>query len=135
MDMNSLPVHYYKQASAWMDTTVFKSWFLNRYVPHVKKHSRGNDIEYSASNNGWQTPEKWLAEDANDPGYQTLSDNEKVRLKENDSENESDSDSEQQQPTISQLKLVKHFRLVYSGWNHRKKLSQLICYWLNSGKI
>ena len=44
--MNSLPVHYYKQTNAWMDTTVFESWFHNKFVPHMKKHCRNNDIEY-----------------------------------------------------------------------------------------
>ena len=29
-----------------VDTTVFESWFHNKFVPHVKKHCRNNDIEY-----------------------------------------------------------------------------------------
>ena len=68
-----------------------------------------NCIGYSESNDGWQTPEQWLAEDANDPGHQMLSDDEivaMVRREENDSENESDSDGEQQ-PTISHAEACK----------------------------
>ena len=94
-----------------------------------------NCLGYSESNDGWQTPEQWLAEDANDPGHQKLSDDEivaMVRREENDSENESDSDSEQQ-PTISHAEACK--ALVYSGWNCKKKLSRFICYWLNSGVL
>ena len=73
-----------------------------------------NSLGYSESNDGWQTPEQWLAEDANDPGHQMLSDDEIVvivRREENDSENESDSDSEQEQPTISHAEACKAFSI------------------------
>ena len=48
----------------------------------------------------WQTPEQWL-EDANDPGYQLLSDDDivtMVRSNEDNSDIESDSDTESQPP-------------------------------------
>ena len=40
MDMNSLPVHYYSQKKAWMDSTLFESWFHDRFMPYAKKLSR-----------------------------------------------------------------------------------------------
>lgn len=33
IDKNDLPVHYYAQKSSWMDSYIFKEWFLNRFVP------------------------------------------------------------------------------------------------------
>ena len=46
MDMNSLPVHYYSQKKAWMDSTLFESWFHDRFVPYAKKFCQDNSIEY-----------------------------------------------------------------------------------------
>ena len=46
MGMNSLPVHYYPQRKAWMDTTVFAQWFHGKFVPHVKKFCENLGIEY-----------------------------------------------------------------------------------------
>ena len=46
MDMSTLPVHYYKQANAWMDANVFQSWFHNKFVLYVKKHCKDNNVEY-----------------------------------------------------------------------------------------
>ena len=46
MDMNSLPVHYYSQKKAWMDTKLFEQWFHDRFVPHVKKYCEENKISF-----------------------------------------------------------------------------------------
>ena len=35
VDMESLPVHYYSQKNAWMDTALFTKWFHDRFVPNV----------------------------------------------------------------------------------------------------
>ena len=46
MDMKLLPVHYYYQKKAWMDSHIFESWFHNELVPYVKKFCKDNKIEY-----------------------------------------------------------------------------------------
>ncbi len=45
MDMNSLPVHYYLQKKAWTDSTLFESWFHDRFVLYAKKFYQDNIIE------------------------------------------------------------------------------------------
>ena len=37
MNMDMLPVHYFFQKKAWMNTDIFENWFQNFFVPHVKK--------------------------------------------------------------------------------------------------
>lgn len=44
--MNLLPVHYYSQNKAWMNTKLFELWFQDRFVPHVKKFCKENKITY-----------------------------------------------------------------------------------------
>ena len=44
MDMNNLPVHYYCQKKAWMDTKLFETWFYHRFVMLV-----GNKLSSSPS--------------------------------------------------------------------------------------
>ncbi len=34
----SLPVKYYAQKNAWVDTNIFTDWFENQFVPSAKKH-------------------------------------------------------------------------------------------------
>ena len=34
----SLPVKYYSQKNAWVDTNIFTDWFKKHFVPSVKKH-------------------------------------------------------------------------------------------------
>ena len=46
MDINSLPMHYYSQKKAWMDSTLFESWFHDRFVPYAKKFCQDNSIKY-----------------------------------------------------------------------------------------
>lgn len=38
LNMNCLPVYYRAQKSAWMDTSLFKEWFVAEFVPKVKQH-------------------------------------------------------------------------------------------------
>ena len=45
-DMATLPVHYYKQANAWMDANVFENWFHNKFIPSVKKYCNNNNVDY-----------------------------------------------------------------------------------------
>ena len=45
--MNALPVCYFSQKKAWMDTTIFKKWFHDVFVPYVRKFCRDNDITSS----------------------------------------------------------------------------------------
>ena len=46
MDMKLLPVHYYNQKKAWMDSHLFESWFHDKFVPYVKQFCEKNKIEY-----------------------------------------------------------------------------------------
>ena len=43
--MNTLPVCYFSQKKAWMDTTIFKKWFHDVFVPYIRKFCRDNDME------------------------------------------------------------------------------------------
>ena len=66
---------------------------------------------YSGSDDSWQTPEQWLAEDNNDPGHQLLSDDEivaMIRSNEDDSGAESGSDIESQ-PSVSHAEACNAF--------------------------
>ncbi|GBN03992.1 Jerky -like [Araneus ventricosus] len=36
--VNSLPVKYRNQKSAWMNSEIFEKWFHDGFVPHVKQH-------------------------------------------------------------------------------------------------
>uniref|UniRef100_A0A1B6JVI3 HTH CENPB-type domain-containing protein n=1 Tax=Homalodisca liturata TaxID=320908 RepID=A0A1B6JVI3_9HEMI len=38
INMDALPVYYRSQKSAWMDTYLFREWFVCEFVPKVKKH-------------------------------------------------------------------------------------------------
>ena len=44
--MSALPVKYYAQKSAWVNSTIFADWFQEEFVPSVKKHlSHGCDVK------------------------------------------------------------------------------------------
>ncbi len=36
MDMKLLPVYYYNQKKAWMNSHIFETWFHDKFVPYVK---------------------------------------------------------------------------------------------------
>lgn len=38
LNLSCLPVYYRAQKSAWMDTYLFKEWFVSEFVPKVKQH-------------------------------------------------------------------------------------------------
>lgn len=40
VNMESLPVIYRSQKSAWMNSKLFKDWFFENFVPNVEKHLR-----------------------------------------------------------------------------------------------
>jgi len=33
VDMASLPVDYYSQNNSWMDSSIFKKWFFEKFIP------------------------------------------------------------------------------------------------------
>ena len=37
LDKNDLPVDYYTQKNSWMDSSIFKTWFHERFVPRCRK--------------------------------------------------------------------------------------------------
>ncbi len=37
VDKNDLPVHYYAQKCSWMDSSIFKTWFHEKFVPKCRK--------------------------------------------------------------------------------------------------
>ncbi|XP_039290473.1 jerky protein homolog-like [Nilaparvata lugens] len=46
--MDILPVKYENQKNAWMDSSIFKRWFFNEFVPSVKKFSDENNPPHQA---------------------------------------------------------------------------------------
>ena len=48
MDMNSLPVNFYSQKKLWMDCTIFKEWFHQRFVPSVRRYCSEKGLEKKA---------------------------------------------------------------------------------------
>ena len=47
-NMNDLPVHYYKQASSWMNSQIFEDWFHKHFVPLVEEHLTSQQLEPKA---------------------------------------------------------------------------------------
>ena len=41
INKSALPVHYYNQKSAWMDSRFFLDWFHNEFVPAVTTYQKG----------------------------------------------------------------------------------------------
>lgn len=48
VNMASLPVYYKNQKSAWMDSSLFKQWFFEEFVPDVKKHLKMKNLPLNA---------------------------------------------------------------------------------------
>ena len=48
INKDALPVRYYAQRSAWMDCSIFTTWFQNEFVPSVKKYLQDNKLSYKA---------------------------------------------------------------------------------------
>lgn len=48
LNMSSLPVHYRKQTKGWINSALFKEWFHDEFVPHVKKFCLENDLSPKA---------------------------------------------------------------------------------------
>lgn len=42
--MDALPVLYYSQKSAWMDTAIFSDWFKKHFVPAVKRYQEQKGV-------------------------------------------------------------------------------------------
>ena len=36
IDMASLPVNYYSQKNSWMDSSIFKKWFFEKFIPKCR---------------------------------------------------------------------------------------------------
>ena len=82
----------YWSAQAWEETTsstLMKAW--NRLIPcpstvtaedeapsNVTFVQLFDDLGYDKADQNWQSPDNWLAEDSNDPGYQLMTDSEIV---------------------------------------------------------
>lgn len=45
---NALPVYYTHQKSAWMDSTLFKTWFYDKFVPAVTRFLRNRKLPIKA---------------------------------------------------------------------------------------
>ena len=41
VNKKALPVNYYSQKNAWVNTNIFIDWFHNQFVPSVTKHMQG----------------------------------------------------------------------------------------------
>jgi len=39
-NLETLPVDYYGQKKAWMDSLIFKNWFKTKFVPRVRHYLR-----------------------------------------------------------------------------------------------
>lgn len=37
-ELRSIPIQYYSQETAWMDSEIFKNWFHSHFVPAVRQH-------------------------------------------------------------------------------------------------
>lgn len=47
-NVSSLPVVYRAQKAAWMDANIFRDWFMNEFVPKVKKHLKKRNLPEKA---------------------------------------------------------------------------------------
>lgn len=45
---DELPVWYTNQQKAWMNSTIFKTWFFSEFVPSVEKHLAANNLPRKA---------------------------------------------------------------------------------------
>ncbi len=48
LDKKDLPVHYYAQTSSWMDFTIFKKWFHEKFVTLCRKALREKGLAEKA---------------------------------------------------------------------------------------
>lgn len=48
INLSSLPVYYRSQKSAWMDSNLFKSWFIDEFVPSVEKYLKQKNLPVRA---------------------------------------------------------------------------------------
>ena len=48
VNVDNLPVKYTNQKSAWMDSSIFKSWFHEQFVPSVKRFCDENNLPCKA---------------------------------------------------------------------------------------
>lgn len=48
INMETLPVYYRAQKSAWMDCFLFKEWFFDAFVPAVKKYLKAKNLPIRA---------------------------------------------------------------------------------------
>ena len=47
-EKTNMPVTYFNQKKAWMDTTIFKTWFHENFVPQVREHLRSKGLPEKA---------------------------------------------------------------------------------------
>jgi hypothetical protein len=44
LNLSSLPVYYHAQKSAWMDATLSREWFHEKFVPAVSRHLKSRNL-------------------------------------------------------------------------------------------
>lgn len=47
-EIRSLPVQYYSQETAWMDSEIFKNWFHTHFIPSVRQHLSSQGLSENA---------------------------------------------------------------------------------------
>ena len=48
VNKSALPVKYYAQKNAWVDSGIFSEWFHKEFVPSVKKHMSEKSLQVKA---------------------------------------------------------------------------------------
>ncbi len=57
LDKKDLPLHYYAQKSSWMDSTIFKKWFHEKFVPLCRKALREKGLAFLVLDNAPSHPD------------------------------------------------------------------------------
>lgn len=47
-ELRSLPIQYYSQETAWMDSEIFKNWFHTNFIPAVRQHLSSQGLSENA---------------------------------------------------------------------------------------
>lgn len=47
-ELKTMPVQYYSQQTAWMESDIFKNWFHNHFIPAARTHLRSSGLPENA---------------------------------------------------------------------------------------
>lgn len=47
-ELKTMPVQYYSQETAWIDSEIFKNWFHSHFIPSVRTHLRSSGLPENA---------------------------------------------------------------------------------------